>query len=146
MNKKSVEVLSEVIFRGHRQDYFVDAAIPCWEAILGKYDSYREARECVLQGSDEDLMMIFEDAGLKNLVGSDKHFHSIRAVLAGFVRDRKVLLVGYSSCAQIEALYGNQKAEATRESRGYKRRAAQYGIPLILGFSSCAQIEALYGK
>jgi hypothetical protein len=103
MEKKSVEVLSEVVFRGRMQEHFVGAARQCWEAILSKHDTFHEARECVLQGADEDLMMIFEDTGLKKLVDSNKSFHSIRAMLASYVG-----IVGFSSCAQIEALYGNQ--------------------------------------
>jgi hypothetical protein len=105
MDKKSVEVLSEVIFRGRMQNHFVCAAKQCWEAILSKYDTYNEARYCVLQGADEDLMIIFENAGLGKLVCSNNLFHSIRAMLAGFVRVRYGI-VGFSSCAQIEAEAG----------------------------------------
>ena len=71
---------------GNADPFFVTAARGCLEALLQECDSMDEVIYYALSGSDAELQIIVQDAGLGGTVGPEKTFQSVRSTLATYIR------------------------------------------------------------
>ena len=71
---------------GNADPFFVTAARGCLEALLQECTSMDEVVYYALSGSDAELQIIVQDAGLGGTVGPDKTFQSVRSTLATYIR------------------------------------------------------------
>jgi DNA polymerase III delta prime subunit len=71
---------------GNADPFFVTAARGCLEALLQECSSMDELIYYALSGSDAELQIIVQDAGLGGTVGPEKTFQSVRSTLATYIR------------------------------------------------------------
>lgn len=71
---------------GNADPFFVTAARGCLEALLQECTSMDELIYYALSGSDAELQIIVQDAGLGGTVGPEKTFQSVRSTLATYIR------------------------------------------------------------
>lgn len=71
---------------GNADPFFVTAARGCLEALLQECSSMDELIYYSLSGSDAELQIIVQDAGLGGTVGPEKTFQSVRSTLATYIR------------------------------------------------------------
>ena len=71
---------------GSADPFFVTAARGCLEALLQECSSMDELIFYALSGSDAELQIIVQDAGLGGTVGPEKTFQSVRSTLATYIR------------------------------------------------------------